>query len=112
VLTINITNPLCSVAVAADHQVHYLPSARSFTPHLAPSFSRQRQGLICFMGRAAGRKTKKGATPAKHSSCCRNKKVLTLSVTIFRGNHDLDVDELLPRLKDFVEGRCDDISSS
>jgi len=36
---------------------------------------------------------------------------LTLSVTIFRDNHDLDVDELLPRLKDIVEGRCDDISS-
>jgi len=114
VLTINITNPLCSVAVAADHQVHYLPSARSFTPHLAPSFSRQRQGLICFMGRAAGRKTKKGATPAKKgiAAGAARKKVLTVSVTIFRGNHDLDVDELLPRLKHCVEGRCDDISSS
>ncbi len=113
-LTINITNPLCSVAVAADHQVHYLPSARSFTPHLAPSFSRQRQGLICFMGRAAGRKTKKGATPAKKgiAAGAARKKVLTVSVTIFRGNHDLDVDELLPRLKHCVEGRCDDISSS
>jgi len=66
------------------------------------------------MGRAAGRKTKKGATPAKKgiAAGAARKKVLTVSVTIFRGNHDLDVDELLPRLKHCVEGRCDDISSS
>ncbi len=57
---------------------------------------------------------KPGATPAKKgiAAGATKTKVLTLSVTIFRGNHALGVDELLPRLKDFVEGRCDDISSS
>ena len=36
-----------------------------------------------------------------------HKKVLTLGVTTFRGIHDLNVDELLPRLTDFMEGRCE-----
>ena len=41
------------------------------------------------------------------NSCYHQKKGLDLNLIVFPGNHGMNVDELLPTLKDFVEGRCE-----
>ena len=55
------------------------------------------------MNMPAGSKTKKNTAPAGTGK----KKTLTISVTIFKGNGDLDVDATLPKLQSFVEQHCD-----